>query len=224
MKTARKRQIALTAGMGLLALLVLPFTLDAVTKGLTLWSPGTVTQSRFFTPGGALSNPAIFGHMVLGGVLSFLILLQPLPVLRRHLPAVHGWMGRGLVLAAFLTALGGLFFIALRGTIGGLPMDVGFTLYGLLMEISAVQTIRMARAGRIAEHRDWALRLLVLALGSWLYRVHYGIWYAITGGIASTPTFDGTFDLVQNGAFYLPYLLVLELVLRRRRARSIGHA
>ena len=59
-------------------------------------------------------------------------------------------------------------------------------------------------------------RLFVLVLGSWLYRVHYGLWYLATDGLASTPEFTGTFDRVQNVAFYLPYLVLLEIWLRTR--------
>jgi hypothetical protein len=60
--------------------------------------------------------------------------------------------------------------------------------------------------------------MVVLALSSWLYRVHYGLWFLVTGGLGSEPDFSGLFDRVQVFAFYLPYLLALEIWLRRTRA------
>ena len=121
-----------------------------------------------------------------------------------------------LVAGALLTGAAGCAFILTRGTIGGRWMDAGFLLYGALMMLAAVQAWRFARAGRFVPHRAWALRLFVLVLGSWLYRVHYGLWYLATDGLASNPEFTGTFDSVQNFAFYLPYLVLLEIWLRTR--------
>ncbi|MEO0910923.1 MAG: DUF2306 domain-containing protein, partial [Pseudomonadota bacterium] len=75
--------------------------------------------------------------------------------------------------------------------------------------------VKLARH-RDPGHREWALRLVVLALGSWLYRVHYGIWYLLTDGMYSEPDFSGAFDIIQTFAFYLPYLLLLEIWMRSR--------
>ena len=38
-----------------------------------------------------------------------------------------------------IAALGGLSFIAIRGTVGGTVMDIGFSGYGILMFIAAIQ-------------------------------------------------------------------------------------
>ena len=92
-------------------------------------------------------------------------------------------------------------------------MSLGFGLYGVLLGSAAVQTVRLARL-KDPRHQQWALRLVVLALGSWIYRVHYALWYALTGGAYVEPGFTGAFDIVQTVAFYLPYLLVLELWFR----------
>lgn len=203
-------------GLGLLMLLSLPFMLysaDLGRVGFTLTEPG---ESRFFVTGQSVGNVAIFGHMMLGGVLMLMTPLQVWPGLRHRFPGFHRWSGRFLCLAAVLTGTGGLLYIGLRGTIGGAWMNLGFALYGGLIVLAAGQAIRHARARAFARHRRWALRLLVLSFGSWFYRVHYGLWYAATDGTASTPAFDGTFDLIQNFAFYVPYLLLLELWLRRQ--------
>ena len=77
--------------------------------------------------------------------------------------------------------------------------------------------MRYARARNFQRHREWALRLFVLALGSWLFRVHYGLWFALTDGLGSTPDLTGPFDRIQVFAFFLPYLVWLEWYLRRKQ-------
>jgi len=204
--------------LGLLALLMLPFALYAVDFGGRALS-GTLVEPHYLQGDNAMRNLAIFSHMILGAALTLLAPLQLIKPLRKRWPALHRWAGRVIVPAAVLTAFGGLTYILTRGTIGGWPMDVGFSVYGALMLLAAIQTIRHARARRIAAHHAWALRLFWLAIGSWLYRVQYGLWYAATGGAWSQPDFAGAFDLAMNFAFYVPYLIVVELYLARKRYR-----
>ena len=131
--------------------------------------------------------------------------------------ALHRASGYLLAVAAMLTAGSGLVYIAVRGTIGGTPMNVGFSLYGACLMVAAVMTVRHARRRERQFHRRWALRFFVLAIVSWLYRLHYGVWYALTGGFASEKDFSGLFDQIQNFAFFVPYLIVLEIYFRVRR-------
>lgn len=92
-----------------------------------------------------------------------------------------------------MAAIGGLVFIIVKGTVGGTVMDIGFSIYGLLMLISAIETYRHAAAGRIEKHRGWALRLYALAIGSWLYRMDYGFWLLLSDGLGHSDDFSGTF-------------------------------
>lgn len=83
------------------------------------------------------ATAAIGVHFLAGGVL---LLLGPIPLisgLRRHLPALHRWLGRTYVISATLAGVGGLGFILFAGTIGGALMDVGFGGYGVLMVLCA---------------------------------------------------------------------------------------
>jgi hypothetical protein len=105
-----------------------------------------------------------------------------------------------------------------KGTVGGTVMDVGFGLYGVLMIVSATQAWWHGYARRIETHRAWALRLFALAIGSWLYRMDYGIWLLLAHGAGHTSTFSGPFDHVMVFFFYLPNLLVVELYLRAWQA------
>ena len=200
----------------LLTLLMLPFgwyALDFGQGGLR----DALPEPHYIHSENHSANTAIFSHMLTGAAITLLVPLQLIRPLRNRFPGLHRWTGRLLICGAVITALGGLIYIAERRTIGGWPMDVGFTIYGLLLLLTAVQTFRHAQARRIARHHAWALRFFWLAIASWLYRVHYGLWYLVTGGLWSNPDFTGAFDLVQNVAFYLPYLIGVEIWLRRKR-------
>ena len=218
-----RRPIRASLALVAVLALALPFALHAGGLGWAGLVRDLWPDSRFDPPDTPLSA-AIFAHMLAGALITLLAPLQLLPAPRARAPALHRWAGRLLVAAALVTALGGLAWIAGQGTVGGLPMSAGFALYGALMALAACQTLRFARARAWARHRAWALRLVVLALASWLYRVHYTLWYAATGGAASNAAFTGAFDRVQVLAFFLPYLLALELWLRRDRRRALRAA
>jgi len=159
-------------------------------------------------------------HFAAGGVL---LLLGPIQLIRRvreRHRAFHRWMGRVYAFAALLAGIGGLTYIATRGTIGGAPMNVLFGLYGALMIIASVQTVRFAMRRQFDRHRAWALRLFALAIGSWLYRMEYGFWYMAVGKVGHTHLFRGWFDYVMDGFFYLPNLALVEAWLRARRGAA----
>lgn len=204
----------------LLVVMVLWFVDHAMGRGLSLWSAAEQASSRLFHPGSALANTAIYAHMALGGLITGLAPLQLIPAIRRKWPRVHHVLGYSVAGLAAMTALGGLIYLARHGAIGGAPMIAGFGLYGALMLLAAVRTLQLAHT-RDPRHYEWGARLIMLIMGSYLYRMHYGLNYALFGGVATNDAFTGTFDLVQNVAFYVPYLLILEIWLRRRRGRML---
>lgn len=173
--------------------------------------------SRVFRDKGVLANTGISLHMIAGAVLTFGAPLQALPILRRRWPGLHRRFGYVLFVLAVATGLGGLLYIALVGTIGGWWMSVWFAIYGAAMIWSAVNTVYYAIAKDLRRHFAWAVRFIILAVGSWIYRMHYAIWYAATDGTASNEAFTGLFDQIQVVAFFVPYLLIAEILLRWRR-------
>ncbi len=187
-------------------------------QGLAADTPGFV--SRVFSGADPFSTVAIAVHMVAGGVLTLAAPLQALPFLRRRFPTVHRWSGRVIVALAMATAVGGLIYIGTHGTIGGWWMSLWFAVYGLAMGWSAWQTFQFARVRQFDEHFAWATRLVILAVGSWIYRMHYALWYMMTDGAGSQPDFTGPFDLVQVVAFFIPYLLIAEVLLRRMQKKK----
>lgn len=188
---------------------------------------GTMEQWNASLP--ALYEPqtpvASFGmglHFFAGATLLLLGPIQLIGAVRRKAPAVHHWIGRLYALAAVSAGVGGLIFISIKGTVGGVMMNVAFAAYGALMVLAAVQTVRHAMARRIDVHRAWAIRLFALAIGSWLYRIGYGLFFAIGGpeNPGHTTDFTGWYDHIMNWAFFVPPLIVAEMFIRARRTQA----
>jgi Predicted membrane protein (DUF2306) len=182
---------------------------------------GHMDQWNIFVPGlydkrNLPALLAIAAHFAAGAAILILGPVQFIAGLRVRWPWVHRWLGRTYVSAAVVTGLGGLGFIASKGTIGGAVMNIGFGLYGVLVLLAAIKTYQNARRRRWEEHRAWAIRLFALAIGSWLYRMEFGLWL---NAVAPTPightvNYRGSFDIVMSFFFYLPNLAVAELFLR----------
>ncbi|WP_170789566.1 DUF2306 domain-containing protein [Ruegeria lacuscaerulensis] len=221
MQTVRSRVL-----LGLLLigfyLTLLPFVVHGVGMiGIGL-SAAAAQQSHLFADGQPVGNLAMVLHICAGTVLVALVPLQLLKGVRRTFTGFHRQLGRVLVALALFTGLAGMTYIPLRGTIGGSVMSAAFFLYGLCLFTAALMVARMALNKDRAGHWAWGLRLFWLALGSWLYRVHYTIWYLLTGGLGSEPDFSGPFDLVQNFAFYVPYLMAVQLWITRKQRAHTG--
>jgi len=213
---------ALGVAIAALTLFMLPFAHHAATFGVRGLTGHLASPTYLHVAGAWLSNASVFAHMVAGAVVTAFAPLQLVAWVRSRRPAFHRVSGYVVGVCAIFAAAAGLGFIALRGTIGGPAMDAGFAGYGVCLAAAALQTLRFARKGVRDRHRAWAIRLFVLVIGSWIYRLHYTLWFLITGGLGSTPDFSGPFDRIQNFAFYAPYLIAVEVWLRRR-GRTAPH-
>lgn len=200
---------------GLFGLYILAYYGGTASDGaLERWND---TLQGLYEANAPLATLGIGSHFLGGGVLLLLGPIQLIPWVRERSIAVHRWLGRLFVTAAAIAAVGGLTFTLLSGTIGGAVMDAGFGLYGSLMLLTAVQTVRYARARQFDAHRAWGIRLFALVVGSWLYRIEYGLWFSAFGEAGHTDSFNGAFDYFMAFAFYLPNLAVAELFIRARR-------
>jgi hypothetical protein len=179
-----------------------------------------VSLPKLYEPRTPLASVGIGAHFAAGAILLMLGPIQLIGQIRTKAPAVHHWIGRIYAFAALAAGLGGLTFIAVKGTVGGWPMTIGFSMYGGLMVAAAVQTVRHAMARRIDVHRAWAIRLFTLAVGSWLYRMCYGFWFLFAGETGHTDDFRGWFDYVMDFAFFIPPLIIAELFIRARRGQA----
>jgi hypothetical protein len=200
----------------LFGLYILAFYAAALLDGnMEKWNEALPRLYETTTPA---ATAGIGMHFFAGGVILALGCVQFVEWIRSRYPAVHRWTGRVYVTAAFLAGVGGLTFIAAKGTIGGATMDVGFGIYGVLTGGAAVQTYRYARARRLDIHRAWAMRLFALAIGSWLYRMEYGFWFLLADGAGHAKNFHGPFDKLMAFFFYVPNLLVVEALIRAPKA------
>lgn len=178
--------------------------------------------SRVFASGDVLANTALALHMIAGAVLTVGAPLQAVPAVNRRWPRLHRAAGYALFGLALATGFGGLTYIGLNGTVGGAWMSLWFGVYGAALMVAATMSVRFARRRDFDRHVAWVTRFVILAVGSWIYRMHYALWYALTDGAGSNDDFDGTFDRIQVIAFFVPYLAIAELVLRRRARRRSG--
>ncbi|MBV6642694.1 MAG: DUF2306 domain-containing protein [Cyclobacteriaceae bacterium] len=199
----------------LFGLYILAFYFVSLAQGNTSqWNevlPGLHdTQTRSATAGIGL-------HFAAGGIILILGCIQLLDPVRLRYPTFHRWIGRIYVSASLITAIGGLIFILVKGTIGGFWMDIGFTGYGVLTFVVALNTILFARSGNFESHRAWAIRLFALTIGSWLYRMEYGFWFLFMDRLGHTSDFTGPFDYFMDFFFYVPNLLIAELFVKRKK-------
>jgi len=199
-------------------LYILAFYAGAVADGVPQrWNEAL---PRLYEPHELTATIGIGAHFATGTILLLLGPIQLIGAVRARVPRLHRWLGRLYVASALVTGLGGLTYIAMKGTIGGTPMNIGFGLYGALTVVAAVEAFRHARARRFDQHRAWAIRLFALAIGSWLYRMDYGIWRMLAHGVGHTKTFDGWFDVLMAFFFYVPNLIVAEAFIRARQLRA----
>jgi len=175
---------------------------------------------EIYDPSQPQASVGIGLHFAAGGLILVLGGMQLIDSIRSNYPRVHHWTGRLYIFLSMVAAIGGLSFIAIKGTVGGLVMDIGFGLYGILMFVAAVQTVRYAMARQLLDHQAWAWRLYALAIGSWLYRMDYGLWLILTDWVGHTDEFDGWFDHIMAFFFYIPNLLIVELMIRARSQAS----
>jgi len=210
-RIARRREYVQLGLFVLMYLMAAPFLVHTVEMVRAGDGGEAAGKTYLFVAGGTLGNTAMVAHMAAGVVLFALVPLQLVGAIRRRFTAFHRATGVLLVGLASLTSLGGLTFIAVRGTVGGPVMSFGFALYGICMLVAAVRMLQTALQHNRIGHWEWSLRFFWLAIASWLYRLHYVLWYVITGGAWSEPDFSGAFDKVQNFAFYVPYLVIVQI-------------
>jgi Predicted membrane protein (DUF2306) len=208
--------LALTAvvwiSAGLFALYILARYIGAVGDGrLVAWNRDL---PRLYEPHMRSATTGIGIHFLGGTILLLLGPLQFVQAIRGRAPAAHRWIGRLYATAALLAGIGGLAFIALKGTVGGTPMNIGFALYGALTVLAAVMTPIYAWRRQFVAHRAWAIRLFALVIGSWLFRMDYGLWLPLTHRLGHTSNFDGPFDVFMDFFFFIPNLIVAEIIIR----------
>ena len=164
-----------------------------------------------FREGDTLGNLAAVAHVLLAAIVIGGGPLQLIPAVRRHAPTFHRWLGRSYLLAAVISAVGGLYMTWTRHSIGNWVSQVTISIDGVLILVFAFLALRTAMAGRFAEHRRWALRLFMAASAVWFFRVVLMGWAMLTGGWGiDWQSFTGPFLYALGFGQYLVPLAMLQ--------------
>jgi tetratricopeptide (TPR) repeat protein len=171
---------------------------------------------RGYVAGATMDNAALVVHILFATLISVAGALQLIPHIRNRFPAFHRWNGRIYLLAAFTQGVTGLYLIMSgRKFPGGVLQYVALWISAILILLCAVMALRYALARDFKTHRRWALRLFLVASGSWFFRVGFFLTILLFGPIGFDPvTFSGPLPIFWTFAEYLLPLAVLELYLR----------
>ncbi|WP_078085611.1 DUF2306 domain-containing protein [Microbulbifer mangrovi] len=176
-----------------------------------------------FREGDTLGNLAAVAHVLLAAIVIGGGPLQLVPAVRRYAPMFHRWLGRSYLLAAVLSSVGGLYMIWTRHSVGNLWSQITISIDGVLILVFAFMALHNVLAGRIAEHRRWALRLFMVASAVWFFRVVLMGWAMLTGGWGiDWESFTGPFVYALGLGQYLVPLAMLQWYFHCQK-REAGH-
>lgn len=172
----------------------------------------------------------IVGNLMLGIhlLLAFVITaggpIQLMPWVRNNFRSFHRWLGRVYIGTAFIASISGLYMIATRDTLGGIPLKLANTLDALLIMLFAVLALRTARQRKFALHRKWTLRLFIVVSGVWFIRIWYGFCRVVFEGKipGSAPNLEGITNILIGFGSYLLPLVLLELFFMAQKRRDSG--
>lgn len=187
------------------------------------WSALNKVMPHGYVPGDVPGNLAIALHLLLAVVITLGGLVQLVPQIRARAPAFHRWNGRVYMACVAATCVAGLYMVWFRGSVGDFAQHLGVTVDAVLVLLCAGMALRHAIARRIAAHRQWALRLFMVANGVWFFRVGFMFWILLNHGPAGfdPQTFTGPFLTFLSFADTLLPLTVLELYLRAKERGRI---
>jgi uncharacterized membrane protein len=177
-----------------------------------------------YVPGDRIGNVMLGIHLMAAAVLSFVGVLQLLPLIRARAPVFHRWSGRLYVSMALMGALSALYLLMIRGHQPGTPLQHGITVLNAVLIIGfAVLALQYARARDFAAHRRWALRLFLVVSGVFFFRIEVFAWLFAVGPVGFDPdSFQGP---VLNLFGFLQYALPLAILeCYFRTQRSTGNA
>ncbi len=149
----------------------------AVVRGdLTGWSK---VMPRGYIPGDTMGNITIGLHLLFAFTLTVGGLLQVIPQVRNSFPTFHRWNGRFFIVGSIIAAVGGLYLLWVRGTVGDTGQHLGTSLNALMIIAFAILAWRYAMQRDFVTHRRWALRLFLVVNGVWFFRLGLMAWLLI---------------------------------------------
>jgi uncharacterized membrane protein len=144
--------------------------------------------------------------MVLGGPLQFI------PQIRERFRTFHRWLGRIYVYTAIIVSSVGFLMVWTRGTVGDTFMHVTNSVQTFYIIVFAILAVKFARKKQFGKHRNYTLRLFMVANGVWFFRVGLMAWLVINQAPVgfNADTFTGPFLWVLSTfAYAVPISLIL---------------
>ncbi len=212
--------------LGSVFIFSLPFVHHAFMAGADFIADGQAEHPVFSQAGNITAFYLMAWHMVFGAMMNFISPYQVYLGLSRKKKAWHKYIGMSNIAIAFFGAtVGSLYFSLYYDENVGVGLQPYIyqpgAMYGVVMFYVIYKLIQTLVRRDFVAHKEWAIRLFILAIGSWLFRVTIGM-YATghtigLGGILPGQTAFGIFN---SWGFYVTPLVIYEVYLRLRRA---GH-
>lgn len=162
-----------------------------------------------------IGNLFFASHVFLAVFMTVGATLQLTPAVRRRLPTLHRWTGRGFIVIALILAIGGFYMTWGRGVRLSDVGALGVSLNALLIVVFSLVTLYFAVKRQIDTHRRWAMRTFIVVHGVWFFRLSLMGWFMLNQGPnGNTRQLDGPADITISFACYLLPLLILELYQR----------
>ena len=220
---ARSWFLVAVAGQWIFVVYVISFYGGSAVQGnLEAWNE---VVPNAYTPGHTVGNVAVAMHLLLAVIIMVGGPLQMIPQMRHHAPSFHHWNGRLYMLAVFVTSIAGLYMVWSRGRADRVLQHLGVSLHAVLIMSFAVLALRHAVARDIPTHRRWALRLFMMVIAAWFFRIGLLHWVFFNGRPAGFDPLTFTNPLLNFLSFadYLLPLAILEIYLRvKDRASGSG--
>ena len=174
--------------------------------------------------GDMVGNLILAIHLFLAVVITVGGPVQLMPWVRNNFRTFHRGLGRIYIITAFIASISGLYMIATRDTLGGIPLKLANTLDAILIMLFAFLALRTARQRKFALHRKWTLRLFVVVSGVWFIRIWYGFCRLVFEGKipGSAPNLEGITNILIGFGSYLLPLFLLELFFMAQKRRDNG--
>lgn len=134
---------------------------------------------RGYVAGDPVGNAALMTHVLIAVLIMTAGALQILPAVRRRLPMLHRWVGRGYMLSVLLSSVMGLYLVWERGAAQRLSQHIAISLNAIIIVVCAVLAWRAARTRDFTAHRRWALRTYLAANGVFFFRLGVFLWLMI---------------------------------------------
>lgn len=207
----------------------IPFVYHAFKIGADFAIDGVADYSVFQTQNPRIALHLIAWHMVFGASMNFLAPLQVYLGLTQTHKKVHRYVGvLTLLIALFGATVGTLYFSMYRDVNFGTQSHAryhvyqGGGMYGVVMFYVLFKCVQSLMRKEYVSHKEWAIRLFILAIGSWLNRVTTGWIVVFFIGAAAVgierPVNPEIFAYINPWSFYIVPLLIYEVYVRLKRS------